>query len=409
MSSRRLSDWLGAYLDYSASSEAPDIFHVWTGISCLAGAIRRKVWMDQGYFQWTPNFYVVFVAPPGIISKSTTANIGISLLREVPEIAFGPDVVTWQALVTSLANSAQQFPIGEMFHTMSAVTIASSEFGNLLNPNDREMVDLLVSLWDGQIGTFEKRTKTSGDDTIVNPWVNIIACTTPAWIAGNFPEYMIMGGFTSRTIFVYGDQKRHLVAYPSKVLPTNFLELRKDLIHDLEYISTQIAGEFRMTDEAVEWGERWYRNHYKNPPTGVNADRIGGYFARKQTHMHKLAMILSVSQRDDLLLTVRDLEIADTMLTATETSMHQVFSHIIAPETRYMKVVLSVIRTHAPIAKGVLYKMLCETVPFDEFNLALNAIVLGGFAKLSQNGSDVLIQLIKEEPDAKVDGTASAE
>jgi hypothetical protein len=78
------------------------------------------------------------------------------------------------------------------------------------------MVDLLVSLWDGKQGAFEKKTKGSGSDSVENPWINLIACTTPAWIAGNFPEYMIGGGFTSRCIFVYAEKKAKLVAYPSK-------------------------------------------------------------------------------------------------------------------------------------------------------------------------------------------------
>jgi len=81
--------------------------HFWTGVSTLAGALRRKVWVDMGYFKWFPNFYIILVAPPGIVSKSTTAGIGMSLLRQVPDIQFGPDVITWQALVQSFAESTK--------------------------------------------------------------------------------------------------------------------------------------------------------------------------------------------------------------------------------------------------------------------------------------------------------------
>jgi len=201
-------------MEYSSFSEAPDKFHFWTAISTLAGALRRRVWIDQAYFQWTPNFYIIFVAPPGIVSKSTTLSIGMRLLRQIPGIHFGPDAVTWQALTESLANSTEEvdltpgrtsgkFSMEVNLQPMSCITIASSEFGTFLNPKDREMVDVLVSLWDGQLGVWEKRTKTSGSDIIANPWINIAACTTPAWIAGNFPDYMIGGGFTSRCVFVY--------------------------------------------------------------------------------------------------------------------------------------------------------------------------------------------------------------
>jgi hypothetical protein len=123
--------------------------------------------------------------------------------------------VTWQALVSAFAESTMSFEYQGEFYPMSALTIESSEFGNLLNPQDTEMIDLLVSLWDSKQGAFHKKTKASGNDIVENPWINLIACTTPSWIAGNFPEYMIGGGFTSRCIFVYAEKKAQLVAYPS--------------------------------------------------------------------------------------------------------------------------------------------------------------------------------------------------
>ena len=127
---------------------------------------RRQVWIDMGYFHWVPNFYIIFVAPPGIVSKSTTANIGMNLLREIDGIHFGPDAVTWQALVQSMGQSAELIPMpdGTMM-PMSCITIVSSEFGNFLNPNDREMIDALTHLWDGQIGVFKKKTKRSEEHT----------------------------------------------------------------------------------------------------------------------------------------------------------------------------------------------------------------------------------------------------
>ena len=59
-------------MEYTAPLESPDRMHFWTGVSTIAGALRRKVWIDQRYFQWTPNFYIVLAAPAGIIAKSST-------------------------------------------------------------------------------------------------------------------------------------------------------------------------------------------------------------------------------------------------------------------------------------------------------------------------------------------------
>jgi hypothetical protein len=250
------------------------------------------------------------------------------LLRAVPGINFGPDVVTWQSLVTSFASCSESFAIGDVWYPMSAMTIESSEFGNLLNPHDREMVDLMVALWDGKQGTFIKETKMSGRDVIENPWINLLACTTPAWIAGNFPEYMIGGGFTSRCVFVYAEEKSKLVAYPHLHVPDDLAKTRQALINDLEHMSMTFTGEYHLSSGAIAWGEKWYEEHYSKKPNNLDEDRFGGYLARKQTHIHKLAMVLAAARSDDQVISADDLSTANTMVSDLEPSMAMVFDKI---------------------------------------------------------------------------------
>lgn len=316
----------------------------------------------MGYFRWLSNFYVVLVAPPGVVAKSTTASIGMELLREISYIKFGPDVVTWQALVQSLAGATEAFEYNGSYHPMSAITIESSEFGNFLNPNDREMVDLLVSLWDGK-KTFEKITKMSGNDRIAAPWVNLLACTTPAWISGNFPEYMIGGGFTSRCVFVYADSKRQFVAYPKFALPPEFQQMRADLIEDLEKIC-QIKGPYELDAKTILWGEKWYEEHYKNRPPHLDNERFGGYIARKQTHIHKLAMVISAAQRDERVVLVEDLESANALVSALEVAMPQVFSQIGRTDgSRHLEEMLNFVKTRRTITYTDLYRSLIRVFP----------------------------------------------
>ena len=108
---RNFPDWIKAFIEYAGFGEAPRHMYFWVGASTIAGVLRRRVWIDQAYFRWHPNMYVILVAPPGIVSKSTTAGIGMRLLRQVPGIRFGPDVVTWQALVGAFAEASEAFEL----------------------------------------------------------------------------------------------------------------------------------------------------------------------------------------------------------------------------------------------------------------------------------------------------------
>ena len=354
----------------------------------------------MGFFEWTPNFYIIFVAPPGIVSKSTTANIGMNLLRGVPEITFGPDTVTWQSLVQNLAQSTEQVELEGESTPMSAITIASSEFGNFLNPSDREMVDVLVSLWDGQRGVFHKATKTQGEDRIENPWINIIACTTPSWIEGNFPEYMIGGGFTSRSVFVYGEQKRHLTAYPGHAMPKDFKQMGEDLVHDLTIIATQICGPYIIEEDARAWGEIWYENHYASVPKHLQDERFGGYLARKQTHFHKLAIVLAASSRNERIITLDDLITAEQMVTSTEIDMPKVFSRIATPETRHMNDIIAILIAVPRIEKAALYRKVMSTCQYETFNTNVDSLVKAEYITVTASEGALYIHSTEKLQDA---------
>lgn len=354
---RQLSNWLDSYVQYASISEAPKIYHFWAGVSAIAGALRRHVWFDQVKFKWFPNFYIVFVAPPGIATKSTTADGSIDLLREVPGIKFGPDEVTWQSLVTSFAEAAEAFPFGDTYIPQSAITILASEFGMYMDFRDTKMVNLHITLWDGRV-RFDKQTKTSGKDMVDSPWINLLACTTPQWISSNMDENTIGGGFTSRCVFVYGDQKEKLVAYLKNQAKFDYGQLRSDLIHDLEWISLNLVGPYELEEEAETWGELWYQKLWNKVWSVDNEDWVNNYIARKQAHLHKLAMVIAASQRDELVLKLEDLLLADEMLSLTEKSAHRVFAKVgKGEEAQQSERILEIIEKKKELSFKELYRL----------------------------------------------------
>jgi hypothetical protein len=188
------------------------------------------------------------------------------------------------------------------------------------------MINLLIELWDGK-KTYEKITKMSGNDIIEAPWINLQAGTTPHWIADNMPTAMIGGGLSSRCIFVYGDTKERYIAYVDEQVGKGDLEMRANLIHDLEQIS-MLTGRFKIDAEARAWGKDWYERYWRDAVSRMDDQMAEGYAARKQTHLHKVAMVLSASRDDSLTITSLDLQLANQMLEDLEKDMHRIFSRM---------------------------------------------------------------------------------
>lgn len=384
---RRLTNWLHSYLDYTSGTEAPRLFHFWIGVSTLAGALRKHVWLDMIRFSWTPGFYIILVAPPGVATKTTTLDLGHSLLRSIPGINFGPDIVTWQGLVKRFSEAGEMFQYGDEWYPMSALTVGSGELGNLLNPRDPDMVNLLISLWDGR-PKIDKETKMSGNESVVSPWINLAGCTTPDWIETSVPRSMVGGGLVSRCIFVYRDTKENLVAWPDEAARKDVGDLKLALLQDLEHIASQLIGPMTLTPAAREWGRKWYEKLWTVDAKAATEDQVRGYIARKQGHLVKTAIILSVSRGDSLLIEEDDLRLADLMLKEVEASYLQVFSRIgLTEQSVLANRVLEIIRRAGRIPYTDCYRQVHSWLPDPkEFASILEGLIRSGQIKFDLGG-----------------------
>ena len=384
-------DWITTYLSYASVTEAPRRMHFWAAIGTVAGALRRRVWLDMKRFQWYPSFYIIYVGPPGVVTKSTTIDIAMDLLKQVPGIKFGPNAVTWQALVTAFAAASEAFEYQGTWHPMSPLTLAASELGSLLNLQDRDMINLLIELWDGK-KSYEKVTKMSGNDTVEAPWINLQAGTTPHWIADNMPQAMIGGGLSSRCLFVYGATKEKFIAYVDEHVEDTDAALRLGLIHDLEQIS-MLCGEFKIAPDAREWGRAWYEAFWKDAASRMDDQMLEGYAARKQTHLHKTAMVLAASRCDSLVITLYDLQLANTMLLDIEQDMHKVFSRIgRTDDSLQAERFIDYVKRKGTVSYAEAYKMIHVYFPdFRDFEGILDGALRSGQVQMLNTATGVML------------------
>lgn len=307
--------WLTAYLAYTAESESPEDYHLWTAVSVIAGALKRQVFFDMGYFLLYPNMYIVLVGPAGRCKKSTAMRIGRDVLKGTPGAKFTADSTTREKLIINLTQAHKD--------GSSAMTAHSTEFATMLTSSGMDMVVFLTDIFDCP-PSWEHDTKSGGKNTIKGPFLNLLGATTPDWISRAMPLDTIGIGLTSRIIFVFHDTPREADPIP-KLTPAQ-QALQQILITDLIAIST-LNGRFELAPDADKFHCDWYRGRVGNPnPTGD--PRLAGYFERKQTHLLKLSMIVAASKRDGLIIELEDLTDAMKMMEAIEGRMMRVFSGV---------------------------------------------------------------------------------
>jgi hypothetical protein len=211
---------------------------------------------------------------------------------------------------------------------------------------------------------------------------------------------MIGGGLTSRIVFVYGDKKRQLIPYPDEVIPAmEYKELQRKLLEDLTAIS-KLSGPYTLSPFAREWGHAWYKDHNDidlRPPHLAN-DRFGGYLARKQTHLHKFAIVLAAAKRDLLVIEQSDLEEAEEIITSIEADMLRVFESIgIVEEQKNIREIVSLVRFNGFTTSETLWFKSMNMMSLKEFQEAVRAAIHGGLlAVKKQNGKDGVVVVEKK-------------
>lgn len=368
---RLLPNWLEAYMAYTAESESPDEYHLWTGLSTIAGAIRRKAFFDMGYFLLYPNLYVILVGPAGRCKKSTAMRIGRSMLTKVPGVNFSTDSVTRERLIQDLT---QAFADGH-----SSMTAYSSEFASLLTSSGMDMVVFLTDVYDSPDEWIHK-TKIGGTNKIKAPYLNLEGATTPDWIARSLPLDTVGIGLTSRIIFVYADTPR--VRKPFPELSKDQVALGEILRRDLQSIGL-ISGQYTLMPDAKEFYENWYLKRHENG--GPPDPRLAGYYERKPMHILKVAMSVSAAMKDETVLTLDDLTRSIALLDKIEPLMVKVFANVGKnPLSADLAGIADVISDQPGITYGGIMQLFKHSVRKDELDEVLNMLGLMSQIKVVQ-------------------------
>jgi hypothetical protein len=311
---RKLGNWLEAYAEYTSESESPTSFHLWTGLYTLAGAMQRKIYIPTLYFNVHTNMYIILVSKAGKGKKTTAMNIGKHLLSDVEGIAFAADSTSVAAFVKQLSDLKDK--------PHQSLNSFTSELGTLLKQGDSDMVNFLTDIFDGN-PDWHKQTIGRGKEKIAKPWLNVLAATTPNWLGDNLSLLAVGGGLMARTILVHEDQRILKRGLPEE--DPRLIQLRSELVEDLAHIAT-LEGKFEFSPEAREFYEQWYLDESRFP--SFNDERLAGYFDRKHIHVLKVAMAVSMSHKDALVLEPHDLQVALQILGAAEPGMYRAMASV---------------------------------------------------------------------------------
>jgi hypothetical protein len=286
--------FLGDYFLATSNNESPPTYHRWCGLSALAAIAGRRFWFRLGPFTYYPNFYVVLVGDPGV-KKSAAMDVAKDLVRKVGKIPMAASSTTKEAIATEMGHEkypGKKFftnPVSGMMEEYNQLAIFATEFTTFLGVNPTGMLDFLTSIYTESV--YDERYKNKGSTLFVGPFITMLACMTPETVKGYLKLNILTGGFSRRTMFVYGARGR------PNPWPGNTPEQQAAMKRCIEFgkdVQT-LAGEFVLSEDGAEWYEEWYmKNAHALPDRRPN---IQNYFSTKHEFLFKTAMLVALSER----------------------------------------------------------------------------------------------------------------
>ena len=372
--SRHLPDWIDAYLDYTSKTEPRESFRKWAAISAVASVLQRKVYLPLGMETFFPNFFIILVGPPA--ARKGTAWRPARKILDWIGIKMAADETSKQKLIMRLEESyASTSDTEGNLYNHSSLTISASELTDFIGYAD---IDFLVMLnkWYDCEDRFEYDNIKHGLKEISEVWVNLFGCTTPDLLQLSMPQSSVGSGFTSRTIFVYEDNKAKIVIWPEQD------ENLKDLLtRDLGEIFT-MCGRFSYEDGYIAKYGEWRQLGELHPP--IREPKLAYYLERRHVHLLKLSMVFSASRDDDMVLRLVDFERARKTLEKAEKKMPLVFRGMGAnPLGRTQLQIMRTIGETKEIKLKDLMNTYYDEISRDDLSKILHTLISMGFCSVN--------------------------
>lgn len=287
--SRSSSDLIDLFMEFTDGIPSPDVFRLWSGISLVAGAMRRNHWVETARSKLFPNMYVLLVAPPGVGKSQAITHVS-EIWYATKEVRVAPDNLTKAALIDAVKDAKQLVMRENGPVEYHSLLVASSEFGVLVPAHDLEFLNTLNHLYDCP-RTYRENRRSFGDNQIdiLNPQLTMLGGTQPAYLANLLPEEAWGMGFTARIIMVYSGLPKRVPLFAKTADRSG---LFKEIVARTREIAKSF-GPMTFNEQAEHLIENWALDGCQPEPTH---SKLANYTSRRILHVLKLCMVSAMAR-----------------------------------------------------------------------------------------------------------------
>ena len=293
--------FLHEYINYMTdTTDAYPEYHLGTGLFLLSVSTDRMVEISHPIENLSLNLWIQIMGRSTISRKSTSIK-GAEIIgsKGIPSVWNGDKKVS---IDTSKQGFVQQLEEG------GQSLIVDDEIGKFYGKISQSYVEgidgFLCNAYDGS--DIKQVYKQEEDIHISDPYVNLLAATTPEQITGNLNHSHIQSGYVPRLLFVWAERpKEKMSLRESKDMNRNitlFTDWLDDLHHffndyysDKGVISSPLVLE--LEEDAWEVFEKW-SDDIENEMMSRNSSHLDPFFGRMKDYAFKIATLIQLGSKE---------------------------------------------------------------------------------------------------------------
>ena len=378
-------DWLGEVLESVDELESPTRYYLFSALAAISAIVKRNIYLNRFSYILYPNLYIFLIGESGL-RKGPAISLCENLVRKVNNNR----VISGRASIEAIIQR-----LGKAHHTNdhmiikdATALIAAQELDTMLIKNDQAH-SILTALYDTHYTQdWDNLLKASASDYLKNICITLLGASNETNLGSAVPSQAITGGFVARTLVIY-EEKQHtlnpLTVAPKKV--PNIDQLSKRLFE-----IANLRGSFIWDNSAREFYEPWYEKHMK-----LHKKDKTGTLARLPDTALKVAMPLSLSSKNDLILLKEDVEQAIELCLECYPGCERVFigqsKYALSEAThaflRLMTEKKSISRKRL-IREMCFNRVLCDYIDLDRI---IETYIQGGQLISKKEGNDIIYSL----------------
>ena len=365
----RYKDWLSEYMHYTSGHEVPELYNRWVGMGLIASVLKQNIFLPMGTFDLYPNIFTIIVDSASAGKSHAIERFGLGLLIRADEKdASDNKLYIYNQRITAAAmiKSMSQLYKDKGEH---CVTVIAEELGFFtdMSGDNMNISNVLIKTFDNTVLSSE--TIARNLDYIPNAQLNIIGGTTPGSLRASVNKKFIESGALSRMIFIHSEELSSPMPFPN---PPKDNDTRKEYLADDLNEFKQLRGSFKWEADSRDYYEKWYCSTWEN--FEERKDKL--LVKRMASKMLKIAMILSVARKHNLVLELSD--IIDAIKIRNEVLNNYLYIDNKLTTSEYgekVQSILDIIKVNKKMAHSDLLRKVHYFMGAYELSNAINTLV----------------------------------